>query len=149
MTKKKKILKISLIILFLILIPALIIVAILYANDKALLIKFNEWIKIPGNLSTFLVGIGMYFPLVNGIWRVALNIMQTINIKRNNKRDRFNKTKIYDDDKHNYIYYDPKNNVLDCQFKAPENVELSKLVEMSMAELKQKCKTFDKKETKN
>ncbi len=140
----KKWLKIILIVCALILLPSLIVIAILYADDKRLLKEFQEWISVPGNLSVFLVGIAAYFPFVNGVWKMILNIISSVNMKKSITRAKLHKEKIYDDDKYNYIYYDQKNNVLDFQFKSPEDANLNKLVDLSVAELKQKVKVYDK-----
>ncbi len=144
MKKTKKWIKILLIVCALILVPSLIVVAILYADDKRLLHQFQQWVSIPGNLSVFLVGIAAYFPFINGVWKVVLNIISSVNMKKTISRSKLNKEKIYDDDKYNYIYYDSKNHILDFQFKSPEEVNLNKLIELSTAELKQKAKVYDK-----
>ena len=144
---KKKVLKIISIILLVIAIPTLITIAVLYANDKHLLNEFLDWIDKDGNLSAFIVAIGLYFPFLNGSWKLILNIIASINSRRLKLKNKINKVKIYDDDKNNYIYYDEKNNILDCQFKAPEDVDLKKLVEMTTIELKSKIKMYDKKKS--
>lgn len=144
---KKKVLKIISIILLVIAIPTLITIAVLYANDKHLLNEFLNWIDKDGNLSAFIVAIGLYFPFLNGSWKLILNIIASINSRRLKLKNKINKVKIYDDDKNNYIYYDEKNNILDCQFKAPEDVDLKKLVEMTTIELKSKIKMYDKKKS--
>lgn len=144
---KKKVLKIISIILLVIAIPTLITIAVLYANDKHLLNEFLNWIDKDGNLSAFIVAIGLYFPFLNGSWKLILNIIASINSRRLKLKNKINKVKIYDDDKNNYIYYDEKNNILDCQFKASEDVDLKKLVEMTTIELKSKIKMYDKKKS--
>ena len=144
---KKKVLKIISIILLVIAIPTLITIAVLYANDKHLLNEFLNWIDKDVNLSAFIVAIGLYFPFLNGSWKLILNIIASINSRRLKLKNKINKVKIYDDDKNNYIYYDEKNNILDCQFKAPEDVDLKKLVEMTTIELKSKIKMYDKKKS--
>ena len=139
----KKVTKIILITLICILIPALIMVAVLYANDKDLLIKFQNWLHSPNNVTAFIVGIGLYFPFLNGLWKLVMNIIAAINQHKLRHKNKINKIKIYDDDKNNYIYYDQKNNILDCQFKANEDVNIDKFVDMIYAELKEKTKTID------
>ncbi len=140
----KKIIKISLIVLFLILIPTLIVIAILYSNNKELLHKFSEWVNEPGNLSAFIVMVGLYFPFINGIFKLILNIATFSRNRKMYKRDKAHKEKIYDDEKNNYIYYDEKNNVIDFQFKSPEKVNIEKLAEISSIELKEKIKNWTK-----
>ncbi len=144
----KKIFKFLLISLTIIAIPTLLIVTILYVDNKYLLNKFLEWIKEPGNLSAFIISIGLYFPFINGIWKLALNFIDTINKSKESKRNKKNKIKIYDDEKSNYIYYDPKENILDMQFKANEKTSIDTLVNMSFIELKTKMEKY-KKEKEN
>ena len=139
----KKVTKIILITLICILIPALIMVAVLYANDKDLLIKFQNCLHSPNNVTAFIVGIGLYFPFLNGLWKLVMNIIVAINQHKLRHKNKINKIKIYDDEKNNYIYYDDKNNILDCQFKANEDVNIDKFVDMIYAELKEKTKTID------
>ncbi len=139
----KKIIKIIIITFICILIPSLIIIAVLYANNKELLVKFQDWLSSPNNVTAFIIGIGLYFPFLNGLWRLVLNIIAAINQHKLRHKTKINKVKIYDDDKNNYIYYDQKNNILDCQFKANEDVNIEKFVDMIYAELKEKTKTID------
>lgn len=144
----KKVTKIILIILICILIPALIMIAVLYANDKDLLIKFQNWLHSPNNVTAFIVGIGLYFPFLNGLWKLVMNIIAAINQHKLRLKNKIHKIKIYDDDQNNYIYYDDKNNILDCQFKANENVSMNKLIDMIYAELKEKTKNYEESKSK-
>lgn len=145
---KKKVIKSILIILLLISIPTFIIIAILYSNDKKLLHDFQNWLSSPGNLSAFIISIGAYFPIVNGIWKMIMNVISSSNSFKKLRKNKSERIKIYDDDKSNYIYYDKKNNIIDFQFKSSEDCDLNKLTDLSIAELKQKNKNFQKKELK-
>lgn len=139
---KSKIFKFIVIPFLIIAIPSLIIITVLYVDDKFLLHEFLKWIKEPGNLSAFIMSIGFYFPFINGIWKLGLNLAESINKAKTSKRNKKNKIKIYDDEKHNYIYYDPKENILDFQFKANENQDIDTLMKMSFIELKTKIEKY-------
>lgn len=134
---KSVIFKYSIIMFFVLIMPILIIVSTLYANDGYLLQQFNLWVKEPGNLTAFIVAIGAYFPLVNGIWKLILNIWSTINMHKAKIRSKDNKIKLYDDNKGNYLYWDEMNSIIDFQLKAPiPGLPLDKMLNMTFVELK-------------
>lgn len=146
--KKKSILKaigIFLLIFFIIAVPVCVVIGVLYSNNKFYLNKFIVWIKEPGNLNTFFVGIGMYFPVICGIWKCILLSIESKNIFKNRKLFNSKKfKKIYDDDKNTYIYHSKKENILTISIKSPINGSEDELLELLINESKARIAQYQK-----